>query len=147
MQDGPADYKHFKQSGIKVSNLFSTLGLKPTARILDVGCGIGRKTVPLLDFLTSGSYEGIDPVGKQVQWCSEKITPRYQSFRFHRVDLWSKLYNPQGLIIPSEYVFPFGNGEFDFVILSSLFTHIFSADMLHYVSEISRMLKPGAEDW
>ena len=147
MQDGNRDYKEFKQNGIVVFNLFRSFGLKPTDRILDIGCGIGRKTIPLLDFLTTGSYEGIDPVQGQIKWCSERITPRYPNVRFHWVDLWSRYYNPNGKIMSSEYVFPFADGEFDFVILSSVFTHMYSADMLHYISEISRLLKPGGGGW
>lgn len=144
MQDGNRDYTEFKENGIKVFNLLRTLGLKPTDRILDIGSGIGRKTIPLLDFLTSGSYEGIDPVRSQVDWCIRRITSRYPKFRFQRVDLRSKLYNPKGRILPSEYVFPFNDAEFDFVILSSVFTHMFTTEMLHYICEVSRLLKPGA---
>jgi ubiquinone/menaquinone biosynthesis C-methylase UbiE len=59
------------------------------------------------------------------------------------VDLLNKLFNPKGLILPQEYVFPFGDQEFDFVILSSVFTHMSSTEMLHYISEVSRLLKPG----
>jgi ubiquinone/menaquinone biosynthesis C-methylase UbiE len=36
-------------------------GLRPDEKILDVGCGIGRKTLPLTQYLTKGrEYEGID---------------------------------------------------------------------------------------
>jgi SAM-dependent methyltransferase len=142
MQDGLRDYAQFKQNGVEVFNQLVAFGLKPTDCILDIGSGIGRKTIPLLDFLTSGSYEGIDPVREQVQWCSERITPRYPNFTFQRVDLFNKYYNPTGKIMPSEYIFPFRGSEFDFVALNSVFTHMFSPEMLHYISEVARLLKP-----
>jgi SAM-dependent methyltransferase len=149
MRDGNRDYRDFKNGGINnrntsVLDLLTSAGLKPDHRVLDVGCGAGRKTIPLLDFLACGSYEGIDPVRQHIGWCSGKITPRYPNFQFHWVDLWSKYYNPKGSIRPAEFQFPFADGEFDFAILSSVFTHLFTKDMEHYISELGRLLKPGA---
>lgn len=147
MQDGARDFREFEQNGLDAFRRFLAVGLRPTDRILDIGSGIGRKTLPLLDYLTTGSYEGIDPVAKQVRWCTERITSRYPKFRFQQVDVWSKLYNPSGKIKPSEYKFPFSDAEFDFVIMGSVFTHMFPRDVDHYISEVSRVLKPGGRGW
>jgi SAM-dependent methyltransferase len=143
MKDGAREYAEFKQNGVDAFRRFLDCGLRPTDRVLDVGSGIGRKTLPLLDFLGGGSYEGIDPIASQVKWCLAKITPKYPNFRFQRIDVWSKLYNPSGSVKPSEYIFPFRDSEFDFVILGSVFTHMFSTDMQHYTDEIARVLKTG----
>jgi len=145
MRDGTRDYVEFKQNGLDAFRRMLDFGLQPTDRILDIGSGIGRKTLPLVDFLVGGSYEGIDPIASHVKWCSEKITPRYSNFRFQKIDVWGKYYNPKGSIKPSEYIFPFRDGEFDFVILGSVFTHMFSTDMQHYVDEIARVLKRGGK--
>jgi ubiquinone/menaquinone biosynthesis C-methylase UbiE len=147
MEDGPRDYKEFKQNGIDTFERFLSLGLRPTDKILDIGSGIGRKTLPLLDFTTTGTYDGIDPVAKQVRWCQEKITSRYPNFRFQQIDVWSKNYNPSGRVQPSEYRFPFEAAQFDFVMLGSVFTHMFPDDVDHYLGEISRVLKPGGKGW
>jgi ubiquinone/menaquinone biosynthesis C-methylase UbiE len=147
MEDGPRDYKEFKQNGIDTFRRFLSLGLRPTDKILDIGSGIGRKTIPLLDYVTTGSYDGIDPVAKQVKWCQEKIASRYPKFRFQRIDVWSKNYNPSGAVQPSEYRFPFEDAQFDFVMLGSVFTHMFPNDVDHYLGEISRVLKPGGKGW
>ncbi len=147
MEDGPRDYKEFKQNGTDTFQRFLSLGLRPTDKILDIGSGIGRKTLPLLDYITTGTYDGIDPVTKQVKWCQEKITSRYPNFRFQRIDVWSKNYNPSGTVQPSEYRFPFEDAQFDFVMLGSVFTHMFPNDVDHYIGEISRVLKPGGIGW
>jgi SAM-dependent methyltransferase len=144
MQDGIRDYAEFKQNGADAFRRYLDFGLRPTDRILDIGSGVGRKTLPLLDFLVGGSYEGIDPIASQVRWCVEKITPTYPNFRFQTIDVWNKLYNPKGSVKPSDYIFPFKDDEFDFVIMWSVFTHMFSPEMQHYVDEIARVLKPGA---
>lgn len=143
MEDGTRDYAEFKQNGLDAYRRFLDFGLRPTDRVLDIGSGIGRKTLPLLDFLVGGSYEGIDPIASQVRWCLEKITPKYPNFHFQSIDVWSKHYNPTGSVKPSEYIFPFRDGEFDFVIMGSVFTHMFSRDMQHYADEIARVLKAG----
>jgi SAM-dependent methyltransferase len=147
MDDGPRDYAEFKQDGVHAFEGFLAAGLGPEDRILDIGSGIGRKTIPLLDFVTEGSYEGIDVAERQVRWCSERITPAYPNFLFRHVDVWSKRYNPKGKTKPSEYRLPFADGEFDFLIVGSVFTHMFPADVRHYVSEIARVLKPSAKGW
>src|SRR5262245_55753272 len=42
-------------------------GLSPDHRVLDVGCGIGRIAVPLLDYLSErGSYDGFDIVPRAI---------------------------------------------------------------------------------
>ena len=87
MQDGARDYVEFSENGLAALNRFLASGLKPSDRILNIGCGVGRKTIPLLDCLTTGSYEGFHVVGKQVRWCAKRITPRYPHFRFQHVEI------------------------------------------------------------
>jgi len=147
MEDGARDYKEFKQNGLDAFRRFRSAGLQPTDRVLDIGSGVGRKTLPLFEYMTTGSYEGLDPIRKQVRWCTERITPHYSNFRFQRIDVWSKLYNPTGKVKPSDYKFPFPDAEFDFIIMGSVFTHMFPHDVNHYVAEISRVLKQGGHGW
>lgn len=120
-------------------------GLQPHHRVLDLGCGIGRMAVPLTGYLTSGSYEGLDIVPSGIRWCQKHITKKFPRFHFQVSDIHNKQYNPKGRCKPSEYRFPFSDGEFDLVFLISLFSHLLPNDMEHYVSEISRVLKPGGK--
>lgn len=137
---GPGD---FEQTGEEFLGYFIDLGgLKPSERVLDVGCGIGRMAKSLTKYLDKrGGYKGFDIVADAINWCREKITPKYPNFRFHFADLYNKFYNPHGKYKASEYKFPYNNESFDFVFLTSVFTHLLPHDMENYFSEIARVLK------
>ena len=145
MHDGPPTYADFKQNAEEFFRLYIDLcDLKPNERMLDVGCGIGRKTVLLTGYLNDqGAYEGIDVVKSGIEWCSHVITKRYQNIKFNHVDLYYRFYNPQGSQRSLEYRFPFSDSSFDLVTLGSVFTHILPKDVEHYLSEITRVLRGG----
>jgi len=134
LQTGYEFLAHFQNHG----------GLRPEHRVLDAGCGIGRLAIPLTTYLSkSGSYEGFDIVRPSIKWCSENITPRYPNFRFQHANIWNKMYNPDGQLKAADFRFPYDNREFDFVFLTSVFTHMLRRDVNQYFSEISRVLRPG----
>lgn len=135
----------FKIIGEEFRRYFLELGgLKPQEKVLDVGCGIGRMAVPLTKYLKGqGGYEGFDIYKPGIDWCREKITPRYPNFRFQLADAYSKHYNPEGKQPASAYRFPYPQESFDFVFLTSVFTHMLPADVENYFSEIVRTLKSG----
>ncbi len=120
-------------------------GLQPHEHVLDIGCGCGRIAYALglyLDPATS-LLEGFDIVDSQVKWASETVTPRYPHFRFHRFDIHNEYYNPGGKIVPGEFTFPYEDGSFDFVFLTSVFTHMLAGEVRQYIGEMSRVLRPG----
>ena len=118
-------------------------GLRPNERVLDLGCGIGRMAVPLTRYLDErGSYEGFDVFPKGIAWCQENITPRYPNFRFRVADIHNKEYNPGGKFAASEYELPYGDASFDFVFLTSVFTHLLPDEVDNYLSQIRRVLAP-----
>lgn len=119
-------------------------GLKPDARTLDVGSGVGRLAIPMTRYLSgAGEYWGIEIVEKGVAWCRERITSKFPNFHFVHADVYNKMYNPKGRHQAATYRFPFPGGHFDFVFLTSVFTHMFPADVENYLSEISRVLRSG----
>ena len=145
MFDGNADLEEFKANGEEFLHIYKTIcHLREDERILDVGSGIGRKTIPLTQYLTAAaSYDGIDINAKGVEWCRGRITARFPNFRFQQIDVANPLYNPGGACPPAEYRFPFADGSFTFATLCSVFTHMMPRDVEHYLSEVSRVLGHG----
>lgn len=134
----------FKATGFEFLRYFTEFGgLKREHTVLDIGSGIGRMAIPLKNYLKNGRYEGVEIVTTGVEWCRKNITLHYPNFHFHHADIYNKSYNPKGIIKASEYRFPFEDNTFDFVFLTSVFTHMLTADVQHYISEIARVLKPG----
>jgi SAM-dependent methyltransferase len=136
--------KHFERKGNQFLQHFLDLGeLKPDERVLDVGCGTGRMAVPLTGYLSSGEYEGFDLMPDAIEWCQENITSEYPNFRFQVADVYNKEYNLKGTRKASEYEFPYEDESFDFVILTSVFTHMLPDEVSNYLSEITRVMKTG----
>lgn len=119
-------------------------GLQPDDAVLEPGCGTGRMAVGLTEYLSSeGSYDGFDVVSDAVEWCVTNISAEYPNFRFRHVDVRNPAYNPKGGLDPREFSFPYPDQAFDFVFLTSVFTHMLPLDMQHYLTEIRRVLRPG----
>ena len=137
---GGGDYRQIGNEFFKY--FVDYCGLKPDHRVLDVGCGIARMAVPLTSYLKQGSYEGFDIVRDGIKWSSRTISTRYPNFRFQLADIYNKVYNPGGRYDASEYRFPYEDGSFDLVFLTSVATHLMPKDLEHYFAEISRVLKP-----
>jgi SAM-dependent methyltransferase len=135
----------FEQTGREFLGHFTELGgLQPTDRVLDVGCGIGRMAIPLTTYLEGGSYEGFDVGREMIRWCSRNVTTDHPDFHFTWAPIYNRKYNPFGTISAAEFRFPYEDDSFDFALATSLFTHLTRADASHYLSELGRVLKPGA---
>jgi SAM-dependent methyltransferase len=145
MYDGPASLKEFKSNGEEFIRIYRDVcGLRPDEKMLDVGCGIGRKTLPLTRYFNDRAvYEGIDLTKTGIDWCREKITPRFHNFRFQLIDVYNTHYNTAGKYRASQYRFPFADGSFSFVMLGSVFTHMLPDDVKNYLSEVNRVLATG----
>jgi ubiquinone/menaquinone biosynthesis C-methylase UbiE len=145
MFDGPQSLEQFKANGEEFLKIYKEIcGLQPDEKMLDIGSGIGRKTLPLIQYLNDRAvYDGIDITKAGIDWCREKITPRFPNFHFQQIDVYNKLYNPLGKYQPSEYKFPFPDESFSFVMLGSVFTHMLPSDVKNYFSEVYRVLTKG----
>jgi SAM-dependent methyltransferase len=116
--------------------------MSPTDAVLEIGCGIGRDALHLIDVIEPpGRYVGMDITGPSIRWCKENITRDHTNFRFVHLDVRSPMYNPNGAFSTDDVEFPLSNLSFDLVFLHSVFTHMFGDAIEHYLAEIARVLK------
>ncbi len=146
MFDGSQNEADFRRDGAEFLKYFVELGgLQAHHRVLEIGCAIGRKAIPLSRYLdANGSYDGFDIVAVGIDWCRNNITPRYANFRFQQADVFNLLYNEAGRVRASAYRFPFDDASFDFAFATSVFTHMLPGELENYVGELARVLSPGS---
>lgn len=135
----------FELIGQEFKDYFIELAyLQPNNRVLDVGCGIGRMAIPLTDYLSNqGEYWGFDINRMGIEWCQRRISKRFCNFHFQHIDVYNRHYNPNGKVRAQDFQFPYDDEFFNFVFLTSVFTHMLPSDMENYLGEISRVLKTG----
>jgi SAM-dependent methyltransferase len=118
----------------------------PDSSILDIGSGIGRMAIPFTEFLSpKGRYEGFDIVKIGVDWCTKNISSRFPNFNFKLIPLRNDLYRLDTNEKAGDLQFPYPTESFDFVFLTSVFTHMLPNDVENYISEIKRVLKKDKE--
>lgn len=134
VEQGETFFRRFEKYG----------GIGKDDAVLDIGSGIGRMAVPFTKYLSEkGSYEGFDIVKKGVDWCRENISAKHPNFNFQWIPLRNELYNLSTDEAASKLKFPYENDRFDFVFLTSVFTHMMPDDLENYAFEIARVTKPG----
>ncbi len=145
MFDGPRDPVLFRRNGEQfLGHYIDVAGLQPDETMLDIGSGIGRKTLPLTRYLSpAGRYEGFDISQVGVEWCRTHISAAFPNFHFQRVDVFNARYNPHGELHPAAFRFPYSDASIDFAVAHSVFTHMLADEVGHYLGEAARVLRPG----
>lgn len=117
--------------------------IEPGHTVLEVGCGIGRDAIQLTKILSEdGRYIGVDITKPSIEWCQQNIARRWPSFEFHHCDVYSPFYNSGGRGGVNSVKMPAAQNSVDRIVLHSVFTHMFRQDIVHYMKEFRRVLKP-----
>jgi SAM-dependent methyltransferase len=135
--------RSFESSGAEFMDYLRSLaGLRPGARVLDIGCGCGQMALHLKNYLDEkGSYVGVDIHRPSINWCRQKIARRYKNFQFAHIDVRNLAYNPNAAQRAEAYQFPFADRSFDLILLKSVFTHMRPPEVSNYIREVARLLK------
>jgi len=134
-----APLEAFERTAGEYAGYLATLaGLRPTSRVLDVGCGPGAMAITLNERLgPDGRYIGLDVYRAAVDWASGHLADGRFSFKHH--NYWSGTYNPAGMrFLP----FDIHDAWADIVLLKSVATHLLPEDLIFYLGEIRRVLAP-----
>jgi ubiquinone/menaquinone biosynthesis C-methylase UbiE len=117
--------------------------IEPDFSVLEVGCGVGRDAIPLSHLLSpAGGYIGVDIIKPSIVWCRKNITPKFPNFRFVHFDVQSDIHNPRGAIRSADVRMPVPDVSVDRILLQSVFTHMFEPDIVSYLREFVRVLRP-----
>jgi SAM-dependent methyltransferase len=143
----PKEEKAYRRTAAEAMVDYSGAGLQPNHRFLDMGCGSGRMAVPLTLFLGErGSYFGLDILEDRIKWCQENITPVYPNFTFDVLPVHNDYYvkrESKSVEVP----LPVEDKSIDFMVMSSVFSHLRPDECIHYLKEAGRVLKPTGRLW
>jgi SAM-dependent methyltransferase len=136
------NHQQFIDSGNGIIEELSGKGyLDPGSHVLELGCGCGRNAIAFSNYLIKGgTYKGQDVDLEMISWCQENL--QKDDVTFHHVDIFSKVYNPDGKAV-KDYRFPANNSSINLIVSISVFSHLLYSDSLHYFRESARVLTDG----
>lgn len=144
MYEGTASRWVYRRNGLAyLSHLTQLAGLTPASRIFDIGCGLGRKTWPLVGYFDTGDYLGVEPRRDAVAWCRANLSSQDAKLRFRHLDVRNGYYNPGGGRDASAIRLPADDACYDIVMANSVFTHMLPDGIVNYLTECRRILIPG----
>ena len=108
-----------------------------TVRVLDVGCNVGNYVNWANNVVSRENYVGLDINEKFIN-IARMIHPEYQ---FVHCNKWHRSYNPTG--IKNLSIRDSLSGEFDIVVLNSVFSHANADEIRAEILDIFTVLKPG----
>jgi SAM-dependent methyltransferase len=130
--------------GAEQATLARTLAeVRASSTVLEIGCGLGRMAFALRRLIITGRYIGVDVVEEKIAFLRRTLGARAANFAFVHLDAHNGFYNPTGHLATLDIALPCSDGEVDAVVSMAVFTHLLPENVDRYVSEITRVLRPG----
>jgi len=117
----------FSMNKYFVEYILNDCSISSDSRIVEIGCGIGCFSLPIIKTLTTGKYYGIDSNVCCIDWCKSNIAPVCKS----------------EFISMNNIHLPFNDNEIDFIYSTTLFAENPPNKMSIIMKEINRVLKKG----
>lgn len=111
--------------------------------IMEIGCGCGKTFQHIHDIGEfTGSFVGIDIDSEMLTYCRKHFNR--PSFSFIQSNHQNSAYSERQTVGPSTpWHIPLSDECLDFVYSSSLFSHLFELEIMNYLCQSYRLLKPG----
>ena len=98
--------------------------LRPDLTIAEIGCGAGRVATELVDYLTDGSYIGVDLSPQYIALCQQRC--------------------PAGRFLVTPGIgFPIEDATTDLVVEFTVFCHMTTEAVWLWMRDVVRVLRPG----
>jgi SAM-dependent methyltransferase len=121
---------------------FPTVDADRYESVLDFGCGCGRVARRLIQQrVRPARYLGIDIHAGMIGWCQANLAPHAPGFSFVHHDVFAAGLNP-GRKKPRVLPFPAADASMTMAIAISVFTHLVEEQIVHYLHEMRRVLRP-----
>jgi cyclopropane fatty-acyl-phospholipid synthase-like methyltransferase len=138
-----------------LANTIENTNLAETDKVLDFGCGIGRTTVPIAEYVKCGEVVGIDIVHSMIEFCNLKIAPVLPNTRFFVLSDSNPLYDGRNedsadlngardIVVSLEQLEARYRGYFDTIVAYSVFTHFNPEMAARYLKFFHAVTKPSA---
>ena len=133
------------------TSIIESLPLERHSAVLDFGCGIGRTSAALAEFLDAGGQlVGSDIVPGEIQFCREQFDSVFPNASFHCVRASNPHYdsriaeteNTVNTMDEDEF-FLMHNNSFDLTVAFSVFTHFSPVMSARYLSALGEVTKPS----
>lgn len=145
--EGPASTTAFVRNGAAYARYIRVLtALGDDGTVVDIGCGLGRKTKDLMASLgPDARYTGVDIRQDAVAWCKDQIGSTDARCCFALIEGSNGFYTPGRVRSQTASRLPTIDESVDLVIANSVFTHLLPDTLAAYLSEVGRVLKPGGQ--